>query len=126
MILVLKNNADQKKVEDLKKQLTDMGLKLHLSEGMNTSLIGLIGDTTEVDEEWLDTLGGSPVDADGAKEIAAAKVPGADPADITVTTEDGDGRSRYEGELYHDNMKYEFEVDPRTGRIFDWAADWRG
>ena len=56
MILVLKNNADQKKVEELKKQLTDMGLKLHLSEGMNTSLIGLIGDTTEVDEEWLSAL----------------------------------------------------------------------
>ena len=56
MILVLKNNADQKKVEELKKQLTDMGLKLHLSEGMNTSLIGLIGDTTEVDEEWLGAL----------------------------------------------------------------------
>ena len=48
MILVLKNNADQKKVEELKKQLTDLGLQLHLSEGMNTSLIGLIGDTTEV------------------------------------------------------------------------------
>ena len=56
MILVLKNNADQKKVEELKKQLTDMGLKLHLSEGMNTSLIGLIGDTTEVDGEWLGAL----------------------------------------------------------------------
>ena len=56
MILVLKNNADQKKVEELKKQLTDMGLKLHLSEGMNTSLIGLIGDTTELDVEFLRAL----------------------------------------------------------------------
>ena len=56
MILVLKNGADQKKVEELKQQLTGMGLKLHLSDGLNTSLIGLIGDTTEVDEEWLGAL----------------------------------------------------------------------
>lgn len=80
----------------------------------------------EVDEEWLDTLGGSPVDADGVRQIVAAKVPGASAQDVQVWEEGGDGRGRYEGELYHDNMKYEFEVDPRTGRIFDWVADWRG
>ena len=79
----------------------------------------------EVDEDWLGRLGGSPVDADGAKEIAAAKVPGADPADITVTTEDGDGRSRYEGRFSVDGIVYEFEIDSATGRIFDWNADLR-
>lgn len=56
MILVLKKDADRKKVEELKQQLTDMGLGLHLSDGVNTSLIGLIGDTTEVDAEWLGAL----------------------------------------------------------------------
>lgn len=56
MILVLKNGADKEKVEQLKSQLMDMGLKLHLSDGVNTSLIGLIGDTTEVDAEWLGAL----------------------------------------------------------------------
>lgn len=33
-----------------------MGLQLHLSDGVNTSLIGLVGDTTEVDAEWLSAL----------------------------------------------------------------------
>lgn len=56
MIIVLKNGADKEKVEKLKGQLTDMGLGLHLSDGKNTSLIGLIGDTTEIDEEWLGAL----------------------------------------------------------------------
>lgn len=56
MILVLKQGADERKVEQLKQELVDMGLKLHLSQGENTSLIGLIGDTTEVDEEWLGAL----------------------------------------------------------------------
>ena len=90
----------------------------------------IVGADYEVDEEWLDTLGDSPVDQDGVRQLVAAKVPGASAQDVQVWEEGGnsrgDGRSRYEGELYHDSMKYEFEVDPRTGRIFDWAADWRG
>ena len=56
MILVLKKGADENKVESLKQQLKDMGLGLHLSDGANASLIGLIGDTTEVDAEWLGAL----------------------------------------------------------------------
>ena len=27
--------------------------------------------------------------------------------------------------LFLDGMKYEFEIDPQTGRIFDWNADLR-
>ena len=34
--------------------------------------------------------------------------------------------ARYEGELFHEGIKYEFEIDPRTGRIVDWNADLRG
>lgn len=90
----------------------------------------IVGADYEVDEEWLDTLGGSPVDQDSVRQLVAAKVPGASAQDVQVWEEGGnsrgDGRGRYEGELYHDSMKYEFEVDPRTGRIFDWVADWRG
>ena len=56
MILVLKKGADENKVESLKQQLKDMGLGLHLSDGTDASLIGLIGDTTEVDAEWLGAL----------------------------------------------------------------------
>lgn len=84
----------------------------------------IVGADYEVDEEWLDTLGGSPVEQDGVRQLVAAKVPGASAQDVQVWEEGGN--SRYEGELYHDSMKYEFEVDPRTGRIFDWVADWRG
>ena len=52
----IKKGADEKKVESLKQQLKDMGLGLHLSDGTDASLIGLIGDTTEVDAEWLGAL----------------------------------------------------------------------
>ena len=85
----------------------------------------IVGADYEVDEEWLDALGGSPVTAEEAASIVAGKVSGASAADVSVWEESGDGRGRYEGELFLDGMKYEFEIDPQTGRIFDWNADLR-
>ena len=85
----------------------------------------IVGADYEVDEEWLDALGGSPVTAEEAASIVAGKIPGASAADVDIWEESGDGRGRYEGELFLDGMKYEFEIDPQTGRIFDWNADLR-
>ena len=85
----------------------------------------IVGADYEVDEEWLDALGGSPVTAEEAASIVAGKIPGASAADVDIWEESGDGRGRYEGELFLDGMKYEFELDPRTGRIFDWTTDLR-
>lgn len=56
MIIILKRNASHQKVEQLKQTLTDRGFKLHLSEGTEASLIGLIGDTTTIQEDWLRAL----------------------------------------------------------------------
>lgn len=85
----------------------------------------IIGADYEVDEEWLDFLGGSPVDEDGARAAVAGKVDGASADEVQVWEESDDGRVRYEGELYHDGIKYEFELDGQTGILFDWNADMR-
>ncbi|HIX64626.1 MAG TPA: PepSY domain-containing protein [Candidatus Anaerotruncus excrementipullorum] len=85
----------------------------------------IVGADYEVDEEWLNTLGGSPVSMEEATEIVAGKVPGSSAADVTIWEESGDGRGRYEGELFFDGMKFEFEIDPQTGIIFDWNTDLR-
>lgn len=85
----------------------------------------IVGADYEVDEEWLDALGGSPITAEEAASIVAGKIPGASAADVNIWEESGDGRGRYEGELFLDGMEYEFEIDPQTGRIFDWNADLR-
>ena len=85
----------------------------------------IVGADYEVDEEWLNTLSGSPVSMEEATEIMAGKVPGSSAADVTIWEESGDGRGRYEGELFFGGMKFEFEIDPQTGRIFDWNADLR-
>lgn len=85
----------------------------------------IVGADHEVDEERLDDLGGSSVDMDGAREIVASKIDGASPSDVDIWEEGDDGRARYEGEVWTDGMKYAFELDPATGRIFDWNADLR-
>lgn len=53
MIIVLKKNAEETKVKKLKENLVQMGLKLHLSQGEDTTIIGLVGDTTEIEPEQL-------------------------------------------------------------------------
>ena len=53
MIIILKQNANQDKVERLKETLIHRGFKLHLSQGTEASLIGLIGDTSSIQEDWL-------------------------------------------------------------------------
>lgn len=85
----------------------------------------IVGADYEVDDEWLDRLGGSPVTADEAKAILQSKAPGVEAGDIALREEHSDGRLRYEGEAYGGGMKYEFELDAATGVIYDWNADLR-
>lgn len=53
MIIVCKNSASQKKIDDLIKKLSELGLETHCSVGTQSTIIGLVGDTSKVD---LDSL----------------------------------------------------------------------
>lgn len=56
MIIILKKSANPQKVEALKEDLISQGFKLHLSEGTEATLVGLIGDTSRIHEDWLRAL----------------------------------------------------------------------
>ncbi|MCI8454964.1 MAG: 3-deoxy-7-phosphoheptulonate synthase [Lachnospiraceae bacterium] len=56
MIIILKQNANPKKVEELKQNLIKRGFKLHLSDGIEASFIGLIGDTSSLHEDSFRAL----------------------------------------------------------------------
>ena len=49
MIIILKKQAEEKQVEALKQEMVEQGLLIHESEGENTRILGLIGDTSVVD-----------------------------------------------------------------------------
>ena len=49
MIVIVKDSAHPEQIEKLKENFESMGLQVHFSKGMNTTLLGLVGDTTSVD-----------------------------------------------------------------------------
>ena len=50
MIVVLKPHPDKERVERLLQHFHDMGLNTNYSEGSSTTIIGLMGDTSRIDE----------------------------------------------------------------------------
>ena len=50
MIVILKQNSDKERVDRLMQHFKDMGLTIHYSQGENTTILGLVGDTTKLDE----------------------------------------------------------------------------
>lgn len=85
----------------------------------------IVGADYEVDEEHLAALPENPISLELAAALVQEKVPGSSASDVRLWEEGDDGRTRYEGDLLYGDIKYEFEIDPRTGRIFDWNADLR-
>ncbi|MDO5414551.1 MAG: 3-deoxy-7-phosphoheptulonate synthase [Bacillota bacterium] len=56
MIVVLKDNPDKRQLENLIAWLKSMGLDIHMSEGHSSTIMGLIGDTSEVDVDLINAL----------------------------------------------------------------------
>ncbi len=56
MIIVLKENPDQKQLNNLTDWLKGMGLDIHWSKGESTTIMGLVGDTTKVDMALIEAL----------------------------------------------------------------------
>lgn len=51
MIIVLKKNAEKKDVERFTGEIKSRGFGIHLSEGTDKTIIGLLGDTSKLDPE---------------------------------------------------------------------------
>ncbi len=49
MIVIMKPSATPCQIDGLKKEFESLGLQIHLSQGVNTTLMGLVGDTTRID-----------------------------------------------------------------------------
>ena len=56
MIVVLKDNPDQKQLDNLVSWLKSMGLDIHFSQGQSATIMGLIGDTASVDIDLINSL----------------------------------------------------------------------
>ena len=56
MIIVLNSNAHKQQVTQLVDDLKTQGLDIHLSEGEQTTIIGLVGDTSKIDVGALQAI----------------------------------------------------------------------
>lgn len=56
MIILLKNHADERQVNHLQAWLKSMGFNIHMSVGESRTIMGLIGDTSQVDIDVIKSL----------------------------------------------------------------------
>lgn len=56
MIVVIKKNQPEKQVENLTSWIKGLGLDVHISRGENSTIIGLVGDTSKVDIDLVRSL----------------------------------------------------------------------
>ena len=56
MIIVLKEHPEQQQLRNLEEWLCGLGLEIHHSEGIHSTVLGLVGDTTRVDIDLIQAL----------------------------------------------------------------------
>ena len=56
MIAILKPEVTDKQIENLSQWIRRQGLEVHLSRGKFQTILGLVGDTSKIDDELLGSL----------------------------------------------------------------------
>lgn len=91
--------------------------------GVNTDTSQSIAPSVTGNDQSLSTDNANLSEED-AKQIALAKVPGATAQDIRDFHTDYDNsKLKYEGEIYYENIEYDFEIDANTGEILEWDVE---
>ena len=91
--------------------------------GVNTGTSQSIAPSVTGNDQSLSTDNANLSEED-AKQIALAKVPGATAQDIRDFHTDYDhSKLKYEGEIYYENIEYDFEIDANTGEILEWDVE---
>ncbi|MBP3657216.1 MAG: 3-deoxy-7-phosphoheptulonate synthase [Clostridia bacterium] len=53
MIVILRPDTAEGRIKQLIAQIEEKGVSIHFSRGVHETILGLVGDTTHVDEDWL-------------------------------------------------------------------------
>jgi len=56
MIVVIKKNQDEKQINNLQNWIQSLGLHIHISQGENSLIMGLVGDTSKIDIDLIRSL----------------------------------------------------------------------
>lgn len=77
----------------------------------------------DIESYTIPSGNGTILSVEEARNLVLAKVPGASAEDVRISLDRDDGRQTYEGELYYNQMEYEFEMDAATGNFIEWSAE---
>ncbi|PWB71088.1 MAG: 3-deoxy-7-phosphoheptulonate synthase, partial [Anaerolineales bacterium] len=58
MLIIMKPNATPQQIENVVQKIRESGLAAHLSQGIETTLIGAIGETHEMSTDLFEVLDG--------------------------------------------------------------------
>jgi len=58
MVIIMKSSATKEQIDNVAKRIIDAGLKPHISEGEQTTLIGVIGDKTKLSDVPIQAMPG--------------------------------------------------------------------
>lgn len=58
MLIIMKKNADESALDNIKEYLIERNFDIHQSTGANRTIIGVIGDTDSLDTKKLESFPG--------------------------------------------------------------------
>ncbi len=108
-------------------QGTEYDYELDATDGRvisaSSEIFDKMGSTSQgtAQQGGMSTAGGISIDT--AKQTVMDRIPGIDARNIYIHPDYDDGISLYEGEAYHAEIKYEFEISASDGRILSWEAE---
>lgn len=101
-------------------------LEFQTSDTYYEYTISMSGTIIDVDQEMFDYRNavGNEITKDEAIQMVLSKVDGSSKDNVHIEEDWDDGMHLFEGELYHNNTKYEFEIDASSGTLLKWSMEY--
>ncbi len=101
-------------------------LEFHTSDTYYEYTVAMNGKILDVDLEMFDYRNaiGNEITKDEAIQMVLSKVDGASKENVRIEEDWDDGMHLFEGKLYYNNTKYEFEIDASSGTLLEWSMEY--
>ena len=114
------HGRDIYEVEFISADGTEYEYEIDAADG---SILSFSHDSESSLEQLPDSSQAGIIPVEQAKQSVLDRVPGADETNLSIRLREDDGRQEYKGELFYDQMLYEFKIDAYSGMFVEWEAE---